>query len=922
MRRAAGMIGSALLVLFNAGTAAAQTGAVQGNVSDSTGAALVGALVTVEGTGLRASATAGGSYEIHGVPAGTQTVRARALGFEPLAAQVTVGAGDVVRQDFTLAHTLVEFSPVEVVVGSRTRHTAAEELAVPVDVYPAETLIQQGTTETTDILQAVAPSVNFPRASIADADDIVRPFTLRGLSPDHTLVLVNGLRRHRTALVHIFAYGMAAGSSGVDLNAFPASAIERIEVLRDGASAQYGSDAIAGVVNLVVKDGAFRPLLNTSVGRYLPNDFSDDGTTVDVNGGWGIGLGRGSLALFGEYRHRDPTNRAFAEAADQIVPGDADVVDDEGDVVVKRNPVDQPNHHWGDGREQDIMTFGNLRLPLNESGSTEAYAFGGYSFREGTGNGFRRQGISDRNWPEIYPLGYLPTFDPDVQDASAAGGIRGTVSGWGYDVGASFGWNSFEYNLTNTMNVSLGPCLDVPCAPGLDGILGTADDPGIPNKMDIFAGTLSASEASLAASLARQVDVGLPSPLNVALGGAYRREYYWIDAGEPASFIQGGHLNRDSLPAPPGSQVFGGFQPSSEVDESRGNVGAYVDLETNLTSQLLANVAGRFENYSDFGSRLTGKLALRFQPSPQLVMRAAASTGFRAPSLSQSFYSSKITTFVLDTIMGGQRPVEAGIFPVNSAPARALGAEPLKEETSINLSGGFAVSPHERLNLTVDGYYIRINDRIILTGLLGGDVVQEILADAGLAVESAQYFTNALDTRTTGVDVTVNYRVPAVANGALDLIGALDYGKNKIVNENTLPSELAGTGITSLFDPLSRVALEKERPTWRSTLSAEYSQARWHGLLRSLWYGEFSSAQLGACEECEQEYGGKALFDAEVGYRFDQVNLSVGMRNIFDTFPDQASIDNSFGILPWPAASPFGYNGRFLYTRAEIALGP
>jgi iron complex outermembrane receptor protein len=920
MRRA-DMIGSGLLVLFTATTAAAQAGVVRGTVSDSTGVPIVGAIVTVEGTGLRTGVTAAGSFEIGGVPAGTQTVRVRALGFIPSAADVAVQAGDVVQQDFTLTHTLVEFSPVEVVVGSRRRHTAAEELAVPVDVYPAETLIQQGTTETADVLQAVSPSVNFPRHSVADADDIVRPFTLRGLSPDHTLVLVNGLRRHRTALVHIFAYGMAAGSSGVDLNAFPVSVIDRIEVLRHGASAQYGSDALAGVVNLVVKDGAFRPFLNTHVGRYLPDDYSDDGTAVDVNGGWGIGLGRGSLGLFAEYRHRDPTNRAFAEAADQIVPGDADSVDAEGDVVIKRNPVEQPNHHWGDGREQDVMTFANLRLPVNESGSTEAYAFGGWSFREGTGQGFRRQGISDRNWPEIYPLGYLPTFDPDVLDVSAAAGVRGTLSGWGVDIGASFGRNEFEYNLTNTLNVSLGPCLDVPCAPGLDGVLGTADDPGIPNQTDIFAGTLGASEASVAANLARSVDVGLPSPMNVALGAAYRREYYSIEAGEPASYIQGGHLNRDSGPAPPGSQVFGGFQPSSEVDESRGNVGAFLDLETNLSSQLLANIAGRFEDYSDFGSRVTGKLAFRFQPSRQLVFRAAASTEFRAPSLAQSLYSSKITTFVLDTIVGGQRPVEAGIFPVNSAPAQALGAEPLKDETAVNVSGGLAFSPLERLNLTVDGYYIRISDRIILTGLLGGEVVQQILADAGLAVESAQYFTNALDTRTTGMDVTINYQFQA-ANGVLDLSGAFNYGKNKIVDENPLPPELAGTGITTLFDPLSRVALEKERPSWRSTLTAGYSQARWHGLLRSLWYGEFSSAQLGACEECVQEYGTKALFDAEVGYRFDQVNLSVGMRNLFDTFPDQASIDNSFGIFPWPAASPFGYNGRHLYTRAEIPLGP
>ena len=291
-----------LPVLLATAPLAAQSGTLQGTVTDSTGTTLPNAAVTVEGTGLRATTGASGGYEVRGVPAGSFTVRARLIGFQAATARVTDGGGwRRVRQDFMLARSTVQLAPIDVVVGSRARHTAAEELAVPVDIFPAEQLAQQGSTETSIILQSVSPSINFPRQSVTDAGDVVRPFTLRGLSPDHTLVLVNGWRRHQTALVNNFTYGMGAGSSGVDLNAIPSSALDRIEVLRDGAAAQYGSDAIAGVVNLVLKDGAFTPFVNGDAGRYTTDDYPDDGTTVNVNGGYGIGIGRGSLGLFGEY---------------------------------------------------------------------------------------------------------------------------------------------------------------------------------------------------------------------------------------------------------------------------------------------------------------------------------------------------------------------------------------------------------------------------------------------------------------------------------------------------------------------------------------------------------------------------------------------------------------------------------------------
>ena len=457
-----------LLLLAPVSGLAAQGGTIRGRVADTTGARLPHASLSLDGTGVRATSGIEGEYELRGVPGGTYTLRVRLFGYVPQAVSVTVAAGATVARDFTLATRPISLSAVDVVVGSRARHTAAEELAVPVDVFPAEVLAQQGTSETGLILQSVAPSINLPHQSVTDATDIVRPFTLRGLSPDHTLVLMNGLRRHQTALVNTFAYGTGAGSSGVDLNAIPASALDRIEVLRDGASAQYGSDAIAGVVNFVLKEGPFTPFVNVGGGRYASKDYPGDGTIVDVNGGLGLGLGRGSLSLFGEFLDRQPTNRAWADPFDDSGNGMTDSVNSQGQVVLKRNEVPQPNHHWGDGLEKDVMTLANLRLPLTDARTSELYAFGGYSFRQGTGNGYRRYASSLRNWPAIYPLGFLPEFAPDVTDYSGAGGFRALAGGWLVDVGATFGHNDFEYNLRNTLNTSLGPCLApaAPCAPG------------------------------------------------------------------------------------------------------------------------------------------------------------------------------------------------------------------------------------------------------------------------------------------------------------------------------------------------------------------------------------------------------------------------------------------------------------------------
>jgi len=911
----------------------AQGGTIRGRVADAQGAPLPRAAISIDAVGVRTTSDEQGSYEIRGVPAGTHTLRVRLLGYVPQSVQVTVSETQPTRRDFSLVVQPIALAPVDVTVGSRARHAAADELAVPVDVFGADDIKRQGTTETSQILQALAPSVNFPHQSVTDAGDIGRPFTLRGLSPDQTLVLLNGWRRHQTALVNNFTYGMGAGSSGVDLNTIPQSAIDRIEVLRDGASAQYGSDAIAGVVNIVMKEGPFTPYLNVDAGRYIPDNYADDGTTTNVNGGWGVKLGRGSLSLFGEFLDREPTNRAWADPFEDGGTGVADSINSEGQVVVKRNAVPQPNHHWGDGLEKDIMTLGNLRLPLNDAGTSEFYAFGGYSFRKGTGNAYRRYSNNYRNWPDIYPLGFLPEFAPNVTDYSAAGGWRGATAGWSIDLGASFGHNHFDYDLRNTLNTSLGPCLDVPCAPGADSILGTPDDPGIPNKTSFYAGRLRREEFIAAANVTKSLSLGLPRPVNFALGAAFRRERYKIEAGELASYVDGRDTTQfgkdPDNPAVPGSQGFPGFTPSDTSDNHRTNFGAYVDAETELSPQVLADVAGRFEHYSDFGSRMTGKLALRYQPSKQFTLRGAASTGFRAPGISQEFFSKVVTNVIAGV------PVQVGIFPVNTRPARVLGAKPLRDETSVNLSGGFAFSPTGNVTFTADYFYIKIDHRIMLSATFLEDSTVRILVDSGITgVGAVQYFTNGLDTRTQGVDFTANLRVPRVAGGALDWTAAINWTKNEITNVDPLPPIFNGTSEAGLIDTVTWIGITEERPDWRGTLTGQYSVSRFHALARASYYGKFSSAQPGFCNLCRERYGAKTLVDAEMGYRFGQVDLSVGVRNLFDVYPDQPKsqvivdsfgdtsqqFNNNFGTFPWAAASPFGYNGRFVYTRASITL--
>jgi iron complex outermembrane receptor protein len=852
-----------------------------------------GAVVSVVGTHATATSDASGQYTLQAARTtlrdGRLQLKVDALGLPPSVVDVVVDA-PAVTVDVALALAFAE----QVTVGSRAAGAGIQK-AVPVDIITHDEVAASGYTETAQVIVSLAPSFNVPRPSIADGSDTVRPATLRGLGPDQVLVLVNGKRRHQSALVHL-NNSIGRGATGVDLNAIPLSAIDHIEVLRDGAAAQYGSDAIAGVINIVLKSGVAGPEVTSNVGlsrgSFVGNrctadglscapgdaiDFSDGGQ-ADIGGSWGIAAGHGSVTIAAEYRHRNHTNRASFDPRDQIAVGDAG-----------HNPVAEPNHRWGDPDTRDAMVFVNAGLPLNDAQTRILYIVGSYSSRESSSAGFYRRALDPRNWPQIYPLGFLPLIEPTVLDASATAGVRGVRGKWAYDASGQYGRNSFAFSIGNSLNASLGPAAGA-----------TTFDAGT-LLLNQFVGNVDVSRAV--------PFMGFGRALNVAFGAEYRRENYQIRAGEPDSYRDGGVANQAGDPAAIGAQVFPGFRPSNEVDESRDSVAGYVDVEGDLLTWLRVGAAARSEHYSDFGGTLDGKLTARVQPDPRLILRGSVSTGFRAPSLGQSFFSSTATNFL--NLGQGLVPVESLTLPVGSAPAQVLGASPLKPETSRHINGGVVLAPAPTLEIALDTYHIAIDDRIVLSGNFTAAPIAALLAPFG--ANSARFFTNAIDTRTQGVDVTASYRRELGGSGELIGRAAYNHTRTEIVGSVATPPQLAAFS-SVLFDRIERRRIECGQPNGSVRLGGGWRQ-RAVGLdLGVSRYGGVCSLTLNPADD--QEFGAKWLTDVEASYHISGYRFAVGAQNLFDVFPDRNSPINSFnGIQTFPSQSPFGMNGRTLYVR-------
>jgi len=752
-----------------------------------------------------------------------------------------------------------------IVTGTRVADRTVAESTSPIDIITPEVLQATGTTELATALSRALPSLNFPRAAINDGTDAMRPAQLRGLAPDHTLVLVNGKRYHPGALVNVNG-SQGRSSSPVDLNSIPIAAIERVEVLRDGASAQYGSDAIAGVINIVLKGSDSGGTVSASYGEYSEGD----GAKYQVLADAGLKLGSaGKVHLAAQFGHQDQTDRAeaYAGAAAANQPPVGAVVQRLGDPEVDNHSVS----FNGELDAADYLTF---------------YSYGLYTKRETLSNGFFRPAGDARNIPSIYPNGFLPNIFNTGTDYGLVVGMKSSIGTTNFDASYTFGSNKLEFDILNTLNRSLGPS----------------------SPTEFYAGSLKLEQHVLNLDFNTPVNVGLEYPLTLSYGLEWRGEEYTIGPGEPGSYLNGGVLLNGS-PTPSGAQVFPGFRPSDSGSFDRTSGSVYVGLEGDLTDKFSAGIAGRFEDYSDFGSTGTGKLTARYAFTPTVALRGTASTGFHAPSLQQQYYQTTSTNFI------GGIPFDLVTFRVDNPAGIALGAEPLKPEESKNLSLGLVLTPIEGLYITADAYRIKITDRISLSENLTSTAVRTYLNTHGFpSVSGGRYFTNALDTTTTGIDIIATYAWKLAASQVDWTVG---YNHNKTEIDRVAPNPAALTAIDPGALRFGRVELsrfEVGAPRDKFLLGGVWKGGALSFGANATRYGEFTI--LNAAPALDQTFGAKWLVDLSASYALGGWEFTVGSDNVFDEYPDEVIFANSnSGQLIWPTQSPFGFNGRYVYGR-------
>jgi iron complex outermembrane recepter protein len=880
-----------------------ERGTIRGTVeAQATGAPLAGAEVSVAGTDARAVADAQGRYTLTRVPPGTHTVEAVLVGYLAQSTEVRVGDAPV-SLDFRLADDPA-FSEVIVIVGSRTERTALQT-PVPVDVISSDVLRQGGQQQTNQALASVAPSYQANHQTVADGSDHVNPASMRGLGPDQVLVLINGKRRHNSALIHT-TDSFGRGSTGVDLNAIPASSIQRIEVLRDGASAQYGSDAIAGVINVVLKDDVVSEV-KTMTGITGSGDGFE--FLAGVNDGFRIG-DKGVFNITGEFLRRNPTNRAGTWTG-SFYGADLDYDETTALLAARGLTRDDVRMRVGQARATVGSVMYNARLP---SSGVEYYSFGGATLRTGDATGFYRLPEEENRADlSVYPNGFLPEIHTRIVDWSLALGGRTEIKGWKLDLSGTHGGNLFLFQIQNSVNASLGAAGGAALGAAASG---TSFD----------AGGQAFLQTTLNADAVRGLDIGAVKKMSLVLGTELRVENFRQIAGEPASYAIGDQTTSAGIPKIPGSQVFPGYTPDNELSKYRTSVGAYAGVESEITDRLLVDVAGRFENFSDFGSTLIGKIASRLDIIDQLALRAAVSNGFRAPSLHQVWFSAISTQF---ESVEGQQEAQQVLLPNNhSELAMAFGIPELKEETSLNLSAGFTARPASNLSLAVDFYRITIQDRIALSKRFHKGVpgVAELL-EGFPGVSQAEFFVNAADTETEGVDIVVDY-LTSVARGDLQLTAAANFTRSVAPVIHIPPTLASSLGLDPsdveavenvLFGNQERNRLEDLLPKQRATLSARYVRGLVSGLVRSRYYGSIRYAGYADDGSEDETFGAKVLFDVDLGYRFAPGwTVAVGADNLFNTFPDEHKVEanryfNQFRYRP----DQFGMNGGFYYLRLQ-----
>jgi len=913
---------------------------------------------------------------------------------------------------------------VKITVGSRNKARVATDTPVPVDVINISSQsVMTPQTDLTQILNYAAPSFTSNSTTIADGTDHIDPAQLRGLGPDQVLVLLNGKRRHNSSLVNTNG-SPGRGSVGTDLNAIPAFAIERLEVLRDGASAQYGSDAIAGVINVIMKKNT-----NAFTAAITAGGFNSTGSN-DHHGGWdgekyqldlnyGTAIGKNGFinmtaslmkredtrramaategifkaynaiekraledgvnisSLFGNinntpnqqqiinYIHQyagnvnyfSPAMQATIQSANTIsalqIALDNDVTENE--LAYRGLTRDDFNMRIGQSRLGSGQFFVNSEFEL--SSAMRGYAFGGISYRSGNAAGFYRRPNQNRTSTSLYPNGCLPEIASDVIDLSLGGGFKGKMGSINYDISNTFGRNTFDYTIKNTANASML----------------------YPSRTEFDAGGLGFTQNTVNADFDTKFD--WLKGFNMAFGAEARFEKYKIESGEEASWalydINGNiqNQNTDALlkptdffgnTRPGGSQVFPGFRPVNALNKGRSSVAAYIDTELDVTDKWMLSGAVRFENYSDFGSTFNYKIATRYKLTNQINIRAAHSTGFRAPSLQQIYYNATATQFV------GGVPYEVGTFSNDSEITGKLGIPNLKQEESMSFSAGFTAKiPKANLTFTVDGYYIKIKDRVVLTDQFlrpngsypagSPNYNLQILFDAAGA-NAATFFANAIDTQTKGVEGVVSHRGKFSEKVSLNSDLAVTVSKTNRIGDIHGSEILANAGqISNYYSEASRVYLEEAIPRFKVSLNNTLEINKFSLLLRNVFFGkvtdpntmdvngdgivngEIINGQAVATEH--PIWGAKIITDLSIGYKFSKAfKLTVGANNLFDIFPDKnygptnvktPALDTS-GNLTYVNStidlsnqnqfvysrntSQFGMNGRFLFARLNLSF--
>ncbi|NVK09097.1 MAG: TonB-dependent receptor [Tenacibaculum sp.] len=752
-----------------------------------------------------------------------------------------------------------------VLTGNRSKPRTILDSAVPIDNVSVRELQATGQTNIDQMLTYTVPSYNSSNQTISDATAHFDPADLRGLGPSRTLVLVNGKRKNQSALVYVNDTP-GKGEVGVDMKSIPTAAIERVEILRDGASAQYGSDAVAGVVNIILKKNIDFTQVNVNSGVTKEGDgFNIDG---DVNHTFTFGEGGFVNTTLG-LSYQEKTDRAAEPGKDDLFGVDNQWTRDNPDLGMI---IGQPEMKKGD-------LFVNAEYPLNEN--TKLYAFGGFNMRQGKSFALYRPPywITD-DFGLLTPDGetydgFQPTFETDIQDILFTAGSKFKLGGFDADLSASFGRNSVDYTIGNTINVSLGP--------------------NSPTSFDAGAYAFS--------NIIGNFDVSRSfGDVSIGLGVEGRQERFEVTAGEEASYIDGG------------AQSFPGLQPSNALNETRTNIGGYGTLDWDVSEDFLIGGALRYENYSDFGDNFSWKVSSRYKVGEAGVLRASYSTGFRAPSLHQVYLSN------VQTLVSGGTISNQGTFNNVSPVIKDLGVASLFAETSKNISAGLTVKASNDFTISLDYYNVKVEDRVVFSGEIGGTddngnpnaTVQQILDDN--SVTSIKFFINAADTKTEGFDYTMRYKNIDFAAGKLGLNLALNINRTKLEGEVKTPTKLANYK-NAIFNRKEQSRIISARPNTKLLFGADYKYKKFTAFLNNTYFGEVTW-QHATDPNKDQTFSGKVITDVSFGYEFsDMISFNAQVNNLFDVYPDE--IDTKGDVVtdlggrfkyPWEV-NQFGFNG-------------